>query len=174
MAIDTSANRSVEAMEREADRIEEDCTYSAKGHFESARIWGRWNLGVGIPAAVLAALAGLSGFQYQAELAGGLAVFSGALAALLTFLKPSERASGHQKAGALYNSVKNRARFFREVDLTSGAKTAVLRKRLRQLAEERNALSEASPEILRPAFERARKGIESGEATYRADNPRPH
>jgi hypothetical protein len=162
-----------DALEREADRIEEDCTYSAKGHFESARIWGRWNLWVGIPAAVLGAFAGVSGFSDLPELAGGLAVFSGALAALLTVLKPSERASSHQKAGALYNSVKNRARFFREVDLTSGARPAVLRKRLRQLAEERNALSEASPEILRPAFEKARKGIESGEATYRADSSRP-
>jgi hypothetical protein len=156
-------------LEREAIRLEEDCLYSARGHFESARIWGMWNLWLGVPSVVIAALAGLSAFKNAPELAGALAVLSAAVTAVLTFLKPSERAATHQKAGALYNSLKNRARFFREVDLSSGARPANLRKRLRFLLEERNSLNEASPEILQPAFARAKKNIESGGAEYSVD-----
>lgn len=156
---------------REAERLEEDCTFSAKGHFESARSWGRWNLGLGVPSVVLAALSAWSGFKALPEVAGALALASGAVTAVLTFLKPGDRAASHQKAGAIYNSLKSRARFFREVDLAASAPPAALVKRLRALSDERNALNEASPEILRPAFERARRGIEQGEAAYRADQP---
>jgi hypothetical protein len=152
---------------KEADRIEEDCVYSAKGHFESARIWGRWNLMLGIPAVILAAAAGA--LKEHADLAAGFAFASAAVTAVLTFLKPSERAAGHQKSGTLYNSLKNRARFFKEIKLGSGTTSENLRKQLQTLSEARNSLNESSPEILRPAFERARQGIEAGEAAYRAD-----
>jgi hypothetical protein len=153
----------------EADRIEEDCTYSAKGHYESARIWGRWNLGIGLPAAVIAAGAGFSGFSGMPELAGALAVLSGTLTSILTFLKPSERSSAHLKAGAQYNSLKNRARLYKNVELPSGKTSRVLVRRVQQLSEDRNSLNEASPEILRPGFIRARHGIESGQSQYRVD-----
>lgn len=154
---------------REAKRIEEDCTYSAKGHYEAARIWERWNLRLGIPAALLGAGAGASGFSNLPMLAGALAVFSGALTAILTFLKPNERASAHHQAGARYNSLKNRARFFREIDLCSGARPQAFTKTLRRLSEQRNELNEVSPGVPRPAFESARRGIEAGEAEYKAD-----
>src|SRR5687768_11958931 len=102
-------------MASEADRIEEDCLYSAKGHFESARIWGRMNLWLGIPAAALGAFAGITGFKDMPEVAGGLAVFAAAFTAVLPFLKPSERAAAHQRSGTLFNSLKNRVRHFREI-----------------------------------------------------------
>src|SRR5687768_6245646 len=113
----------------EADRIEEDCTYTAKGHFESARVWVRWNLWLGIPAVVLAAAAGA--LKDTPDIAGLLAFASAAVTAVLTFLKPSDHAATHQKTGTLYNSLKNRARFFREIDLVSGERPESLRKKLR-------------------------------------------
>lgn len=153
----------------EADRLEEDCLYSAKGHFESAKTWSRWNLWLGIPAVLLAAGAGAA--KDTPELASGLAFAAAAVTAVLTFLKPSDRASSHQRAGALYNSLKNRARFFRTIELTRQPFPSTLEKRLRLLCEERNQLGEASPEIPPAAFARARRGIEEGEAEYRADRP---
>lgn len=155
----------------EADRIEEDCTYSAKGHFESARIWGAWNLKLGIPAVILAALAGGSGFSNHPELAGALAIASAAVTAVLTFLKPSERAASHQQAGNAYNALKNQARFFKQIEAASGDSQQSLRDWLREISEARNTLNKSAPEIPRPAFEQARKGIEAGEADYRADRP---
>lgn len=161
------------ALADEADRLLEDATYSAKGHFESAREWGRWNLWLGVPSVILATLAGVSGFNDIPTLAGGTAVFGGACAAVLTFLRPSERASAHQTAGTLYNSLKSRVRFFREVDLVASRDPNQLREQLHQLAADRNSLNESSPEILRPAFKRARAGIATGEASYRVDRSPP-
>jgi hypothetical protein len=157
------------AVEREADRIEEDCLFSAKGHFESARLWGRWNLILGISATVLGAAAGVSAFKSNPELAGYLAFASAAVTGLLTFLKPSDRAAAHHAAGTQFTSLKNRARVFREVELRTQDRPAALTKLLKRLSESRNSLNESSPQVLRAAFERARRGIEAGEAAYRAD-----
>jgi hypothetical protein len=161
------------AMAREAERIEEDCIHSAKGHYEAARTWGRWNLGLGIPAAVLGGLAGVSAFSELEIVAGMLATVAGALTAVLTFLKPSDKASVHQSAGSRYNSVKNRARMFREIELPQGGDARRLTRALRRLGAERDELNQVSPEIPRPAFERARRGIGEGESTYSADRTGP-
>ena len=162
----------IEGLRRESERLREDCDYSSKGHFESARIWNRWNLWLGVPAVLVAAFAGVSALNDNSLVAAGLSGLGGAITAVLTFLKPSERASNHQKAGGLYSSIRNRARFFGEVELRASQRPAALRKRLKQLTEERNALNEASPEILRSAFEQARKGIAEGESTHKVDEPK--
>lgn len=158
----------------EAERLKEDCEYSSKGHFEAARIWGRWNLRLGIPAALLGAGAGASAFGNFSVLAGTLAIFGGALTAILTFLKPNEHTSTHQQAGARYNTLRNQVRFFKEIDIGSGANPQILTRKLRKLSEQRNKLNEVSPGIPRPAFESARRGIESGEAQYRIDQQTAH
>ena len=53
----------------EAHRIEEDTEHSAKGHFNAAERWGRFHLAIGLPAAVLAAIAGGSVFSDLPKLA---------------------------------------------------------------------------------------------------------
>lgn len=158
---------------REASRIEEDCTHSAKGHFEAARIWGWCNLGLGLPAVVLGAVAGVSALKAMPILAGVLAILGSALTAALTFLKPSDRVSGHHMAGTRFNSLKNRARFFREVELPQETDPKRLTRALRTLAKERDELNQLSPEIPRPAFVRARRGILAGESSYVADHSEP-
>src|SRR5713226_9712272 len=45
---------------KEVRRIEEDALYSANGHFEQAKRWTNVHLLIGIPAALLSALAGAS------------------------------------------------------------------------------------------------------------------
>src|SRR5205823_4224014 len=103
----------------EADRVEEDTLYSAKGHFEAAKDLNRLHLAIGIPSTALAAVAaGFARSNYPliaATLAAAVAVATG----LLTFLKPSDRASQHTHAGNAYKAVSNRARIFREVDCRS-------------------------------------------------------
>ncbi|MCZ7559313.1 MAG: SLATT domain-containing protein [Burkholderiaceae bacterium] len=79
----------------EASRVEEDTEHSFKGHYNAAGRWGRYHLWIGLPAALLAAIAGATAFRDQPEWAGALALVSTALTTVLTFLKPSERAEMH-------------------------------------------------------------------------------
>ena len=103
----------------EIQRIEEDSTYSCKGHFNAAENWKSWNLVIGLPAAVVTGLAGATAFADQALWAGILASIGTALTATLTFLKPSDHASTHKSYGDQFLSLRNAARIFREIELVS-------------------------------------------------------
>jgi hypothetical protein len=91
------------------------------------------------------------------------------LTALLTFLKPSERAASHKSAGDQYLALRNDVRVFRTIDLLLGKSADELARTVTTLAKRRNELNSASQQTPRPAFERARKGIEDGEARYTTD-----
>jgi len=47
----------------EAKHIENDAHYSAKGHFEAANYWTHFHFFLGIPAAILSAIAGAAVFS---------------------------------------------------------------------------------------------------------------
>ena len=158
------------ALEREAQRVEEDALYSAKGHFEAARRWNQVHFWIGLPAAVMSAGAGVSALSDEGLLAGVLALFVAALTATATFLNPSNRSTMHHQAGTQFNGVRNRARFFREIELGLGRTDADLALSLRELTKERDDLNVSSPQIPRWAFEKARRAIEAGEATYLVDS----
>lgn len=156
------------SMADELHRIEEDTTYSAKSHFESARIWSRIHYTLGIPSALLSAWAGLEAIQKDTSFAFGLALASSALIALNTFLNPSEKSQRHQNAGNQYKSLQNQSRIFRTVRLNELEDEKALESFV-ALAATRDQLNEASPATLNQGFQNARKGIELGEATYKVD-----
>lgn len=156
---------------KEAKRIEEDSLYSSKGHFYAAQLWTNLHLWIGIPATILAAIAGasaLSQFDNHQIIAGVLAILVAALSAVSTFVNPNEKATIHHSAGNRYNSLKNRARIFSEIDMDIESDESLLTK-LRTLSAERDELNEKSPQIPKWAFRRARQGIEDGEAQYKVD-----
>jgi hypothetical protein len=157
------------AVRIECARLEEDALYSARGHFEAARTWGRVHLLIGIPSSAIAALAGISAFNELPEVAGALAVLVAALTAVSTFLNPSEKSQSFHAAGAAFNAVRSRARFLREVTSLTDTPDSDLAAQLAELTGQKDDLNQQSPPIPRGAFERARKGIEAGEASYRAD-----
>ena len=159
----------IDAMAVESRRLEEDCLFSAKGHFEAASSWSRAHYALGIPAAVFAAISGGSAFTNHPILAGSLAILVAALASIITFLNPRERANAHHLAGVKYNGLRQQARVFRTVDLQTEPVTPEARQRLSELTDAHGALGLSSPQIPRRAFERARKGIEHGEAEYAVD-----
>lgn len=162
-----------EEIRDEAVRIEEDALYSSKSHFYAGQRWSNLHLWIGIPAAVLAAIAGasaLSEFQYHSEIAGVLSIIVAALTAVATFVNPSERAITHKNAGNRYNSLRNRSRIFYSIELLSDHDLSNLSEQIKELDEQRNELNEESPQIPKWAFEKARKGIEDGEASYKVDN----
>ncbi len=167
----TSTTTALTAILAEADRIEEDTLYSAKGQWETARECGWVHLALGIPATIAAAVAGVSAVSECKELAVVLAVLSAILSGLLTFLDPKGQGSSHCQAGNAYKAVSNDARIFREVTCRETTNLTQLRKMLEKLNRRRNSLNSKSPQPTRTAFKRARKGIEGGEGADRADSP---
>lgn len=163
----------VEQIVREAQRVEEDSLYSAKGHFVAARGWRSFHFIIGVPTAILAAVAGASALSQMSNggiVAGVLAIIVTALTAVSTFLNPNEKAAAHLNAGNRYNSLRNRARIFREIEVSSGEPEGALLKRLNEMAAQRDELNQNSPPIPRWAFRGARSSIAKGEATYQVDH----
>jgi len=169
---EASMAESKEALIREAKRIEEDSLYSAKGHFVAARFWSNFHLWIGTPTAIMAALAGasaLSRFDNHNLIAGVLAIIVTALIALTTFLNPNEKANSHRQSGNKYNTLRNAARIFYEIECPGKPHDELLR-RLTELAKQRDELNQNSPEIPGYAYRAAKKGIEEGQAAYKVDD----
>jgi hypothetical protein len=155
-------------MNNELRRIEEDAIHSAKGHFESSRIWSKVHYCIGLPSAILSAWSGLEAIKQDTNFAFLLAMLGAALIAINTFLNPSEKAERHHSAGNQYKSLQNQARIFREVRL-SLLNEAEAMEEFTALAATRDQLNEANPSPMRLGFLWGRKGIENGEAMYAID-----
>lgn len=161
------------AIRAEAERIEEDATYSSKRHYEAHDIWNRRHLFIGLPAVVFSVLATANLLQDAWPIVTALmAVVVSVLTALLTFLKPSERAAGHKSAGDQYLALRNDVRVFRTIELELEKPIEESARTVATLAKRRNELNSASQQTPRPAFVRARHGIEQGEARYTTDKER--
>ena len=159
----------LEALKKEASRIEEDSLYSSRGHFAAAARWSRVHFWLGLPAAVGAALAGVSAVGHETALAVILSAIVTALTATLTFLNPSDKSSVHHAAGTNFNALRGQARRFHEIDATDPGSLENLRKELKDLAASRDHLNASSPQIPRWAFEKGRESITAGEARYKVD-----
>ncbi|WP_208509609.1 SLATT domain-containing protein [Variovorax paradoxus] len=157
------------AIDAELQRIEEDCIHSGKAHFNAGIRWARYHYGLGIPSVVLSALAGLAFFKEYPEAAGVMSGVVAVLTSLITFLKPSERSVSHKNSGDQYLSLRNDARVFRGIKLpaTPDEQTAI--DGLDEFTKRRNELNQASAQFSQGDFERARKGIDAGEAAHRVD-----
>jgi len=157
------------ALQREAERLEEDTLYSSKGHFNAEDTWVRRNYWLGVPATVLGAVAGATLIKSQPEWATAFTLLASLLTGLMTFLKPNERAALHRAAAGQFLALRNEARFFREIELLESDRLDELPERLKTLSAARNELNLKSPSIPRRAFVAARKGIEEGEAIHKVD-----
>ena len=153
----------------EASRVEEDTEHSFKGHYNAATRWARYHLLIGLPAALVAAVAGAAAFKGHPEWAGALALMSTALTTVLTFLKPSERAEIHKAVAGQYQALRNQARIFREIGLFDGMTAEEAKTRLFELAEARDELNQRAPAIARGDYELAKQDIDGGRARYRTD-----
>ena len=158
---------------KEAKRIEEATMFSAKGHFVAAEHWSRFHRNVGVPIAVLAALAAASSFsQFDASgvVAGFIALVVAGLSAFQTFMNPNEKASGHLNAGNNYDALQNRARIFWSIECWQTESDGMLTERLRDLSEHKDKLNRSCPQVPEWAYTKAREGIEAGETIYAVDS----
>ncbi|SDA23411.1 hypothetical protein SAMN05216315_12057 [Nitrosospira sp. Nsp18] len=156
-------------IQTELKRIEEDCIHSGKSHFNASDRWTTYHYWLGVPSVVLSALAGTAFLRDYGNIAGIMSVIVGILTSLMTFLKPSERASIHKGSGGQYLALRNDARVFREIRLTCVCDEQAAIDGMDEFTKRRNELNQASPQFSKKDFLRARDGIDKGEATHRVD-----
>lgn len=159
-------NASIQA---ELLRMEEDCVHSGKAHFNAASRWIRWHYVFGLPSVILATAAATAFFKDFPLYAGSMASIVAILSGLMTFLKPSERAAEHKSSGDQYLALRNDSRVFRTIELAQvGDDTAAISS-TSGLTKRRNELNAASLPFSKNDFDKARIGINSGEATHQVD-----
>lgn len=157
----------------EMQRIEEDCIHSGKAHFNAGARWTALNSWLGVPSVILSALAGTAFFKDYATIAGGMSAIVAILTSLMTFLKPSERGAAHKSAGDQYLTLRNDARIFREIEIDQAGDASAAIVTLATFTKRRNELNQASPLFSNRDFQRAKKGIDAGEATHAVDKDAP-
>ncbi|MDR1424619.1 MAG: SLATT domain-containing protein [Azoarcus sp.] len=101
----------------ELQRLEAECQSAASTQFREAARWRRHHYILGIVTVALSTLAGLAFFRDHPSFGAGASTLAALLAVVLTFMKPIERASGHQIAGEQYLALQNDMYVFREVRL---------------------------------------------------------
>ncbi len=162
-------SKTVSAIKTELLRMEEDCTHSSKAHFNAATRWIRWHYVFGLPSVVLATAAGAAFFKGFPITAGAMTSVVAVLSGLMTFLKPSERSASHKSSGDQYLALRNDSRVFREIELEHVGDEASAISAMQGLTTRRNELNTASPSFSFRDFQKAKKGIDSGEATHAVD-----
>jgi len=162
----------LEAIIKEAKRIGEDCLHTSKSHFVVAHLWTNFHLGIGIPTAVLAAIAGtvaFASFCHSNTIAGVLAIIVCILSALATFLNPKECSNTHLNAGNNYSSLLGSVRVFWTIDCRSEDSANILADKLKDFSARRDQLNRDCPQPPKWAYKKAKKGIDDGEAEYKVD-----
>jgi hypothetical protein len=158
-----------ENISKELCRIEEDCIYSAKSHFNASDRWSSYHYWLGVPSIVLSIVAGATVPTEASWVATIASIGAAVLTSLITFLKPSEAAAQHKSSGDQYLGLRNDARIFREVSLTIVGTDAEAFESLKELTARRTELNGLSRQPSRKDFEIARKGIEEGESDHAVD-----
>lgn len=161
----------IDTIKDEADRLEEDCKYGAKGHFNASSLWQMVHFGLGIGAAVFA---GLTVLTSMPEFLDGLltrqlsAVLAAIFAAVLTFLNPVLISVDHKSAGEKLNALKSKCRRLRVIDCING-ENQDLRIDLESLCKQKDRINANAPKVPWLAHQMARFGIWIGEADHAVD-----
>jgi hypothetical protein len=154
----------------ECKRIEEDTEHSFKAHYNAAEFWSNLNLLLGLPAALLGAIAGGTSAADGAQATVTATAFlATAFVTCLTFLKPGEKSDAHKNAGNLYQALRNKTRLFREIETDDALPDIDAKKKLTAFVDRRDELNSTMPTIPRAAYEKAKKDIDAGRAKYAVD-----
>ncbi|MEE9926055.1 MAG: SLATT domain-containing protein [Brucella anthropi] len=153
----------------ELQRLEEDCSHSGKAHFNASDRWNQFNYWFGIPSVVISGLVGTALVKDHVMWASAGSAAVTVLTALVTFLKPAEKATLHKTSGDQYLTLRNDSRVFREITLMRNAEEAAALEGLEGLTKRRNELNQASPLFANRDFKKAKKGVDEGQATHAVD-----
>lgn len=154
----------------ELSRIEEDILYTEKAHFAASDSLGRVHLWLGLVATSASAVGATTIVGDAPDLHSGvLALVAAKAAAVLTFMKPEERARQHLYVGRSLAGLRVKIRQTKAIGL-AGPETpaADWRGFAADLAAERAGIVEAAPAISNRVLSRTRKRIRSGDFIHDA------
>ena len=157
------------ALADEADRIEEDSEHSTRGHYCASSRWKKLHWVLGGIVAGLAAIAGGSAFADAPTITAVLSTIAAVMVALVTFFNPNDITDRHKSAAGKYHALRNQARRFKQIDMLMSTDLQALRAKVEALADRRDELNAECCLIPYWAYLRGKKGIETGETSYRVD-----
>ena len=159
----------IKNIEKEIKRIEEDCIYSAKGHFESAKFWRKWYYGLmasSILSLCLSFTLVLPDNKLYTVIIGLISSF---ITVILIFLNPQEKYLSHQSSGNKFLSLRNQIRVFNDIEIKNSNYIDEYTKRLIEFSKERNSLNENSLPIAETGYKNVKKHIEEETHIYEID-----
>ncbi len=167
---DQSEDRRRSAICDELERLEESAMLSAQMQFEQTKQWRGVNLGLGVPASVLAAVSGATALASTAGriTAGILALAAAGFGAILTTVNASHRMNQAAAAANAYLEIQTAARQARQIDLPDWPLDEA-RNALAELTARRDEQNKTAEPPNRRSYRRARANLEVGGQTYSVD-----
>lgn len=160
----------IKEIQAEANRIEWNAIYSSKGHFNAAMLWNAAHYTLGISAVLCGAFAGKEFIEVNPTVATVLASSAAAISAIITFLKPSDKATPHHLSGVKIAAIISKARIFQKITSASVSDIELLTKELKELSCQYSQLNEEAPAIPFLAYQITRWGVRRGEHTYNEED----
>lgn len=157
-------------MQEELDSIEWDTVYSMKGHYNAAILWSWSHRLLGI-ASIIAVTASGTQFYGGTPVWGTLWGFLAAtLTAIVTFLKPEEKAKPYYLAGVEFGALRRKARMAMKLELESQKSDDDKMKLIYSLADEVRRLNQESPSVPFLAYQITRWQVRRGEHKYNEED----
>jgi hypothetical protein len=162
------------AIQDELERLEESAMYSAQIQFEASKQWRGLNLGLGVPASVLAAVSGATALAATTGriIAGVLALASAGFGAILTTVNAAHRMNQAAAAANAYLEIQTAARQARLIDLPHQS-IEEARATLAELTARRDEQNKTVEPPNRRGYRKGSKNISSGGQTYEVDAKAP-
>ncbi|CCE05789.1 conserved hypothetical protein [Bradyrhizobium sp. STM 3843] len=162
----------------EAASIQNASLLAAERHYAAETPWWHWNLIIGIPATVLAAVAGAAAFSnitHSELVAGSISIIVAILSSLTTFIDPKKTFADHHASAKAYEALYRQAGFFYRIEsLAESADEGTLQTKLSELSLRFNQLNERSLPISGSAIRHAAaviKGDKPGEVIRDPETP---
>jgi hypothetical protein len=130
---------------------------------------------LGLPTTILSLVGAASFAQFAKQspeialAAGFISITIAVLSGIITFLNPNKREAAHLAAAHAFDRLNNEARVFWSVECWLEKSEVVLGAKLRDLIDRKADLNAKSPQIPRRPYERAKAGIDAGEADFKVD-----
>ena len=158
----------IKNIEKEIKRIEEDCIYSAKWHFESAKFWRKWYYWL-MASSILSLCLSFPVLADGNLCTASVGLISSFITVILIFLNPQEKYLSHQNSGNKFLSLRNQIRIFNDIEIKNSNYADEYTKRLIVFSEERNSLNENSLPIAETGYKNTKKQIEEKTHIYEVD-----
>lgn len=158
-----------EALATEGSQVDCDLLYTEKAHFAAAERLRRVHLWLGCTATVASAAAAATLLKDIAAATGALALLGAVGTALLTFIKPDQRAEAHLAAGRQLGALRVELRQLMRLDLGRLPNQEV-RDHLADVVTRKANIDESTPGTAERDFQAASKKIQRGD--FEDDPPR--